>query len=96
MKKIFNPLIILQLLLAFCGIEKVYTQQPVQQWVRLYDDSLHEQDINSGMVIDKNSNVFVTGTTLNGTYFTTIKYSTSGVQQWISSYPGNPGFVSGV
>lgn len=91
----FRTLILLslQLLILNSQFLIVYGQPLVQQeWVRRYDDSLHQQDFTGGIVLDKFSNIYVTGWSrydFNPDVITTIKYSSDGVQQWVATYPVN-------
>ena len=64
-----------------------------EQWVQRYNGPAGN-DIPTSIVVDNSGNIYVTGTSLgNGTSsdYTTIKYNSSGVQQWIQRYngPGN-------
>jgi len=65
--------------------------QPVQQWVQRYNGPGNSFDEAKSIVVDRNGNVYITGeSTGNGTYldYATIKYSTAGVQLWLSRYNG--------
>jgi len=57
------------------------------QWVQRYNGPGIGVDIVSSIVVDDSGNVYVTGGSGNG--YATIKYSSSGVQQWIQRYIGN-------
>jgi uncharacterized protein YuzE len=57
-------------------------------WTQVYDDALSSGNAKA-MVIDGDGNVFVTGRNRGPDYgFATIKYSSDGVQQWVSKYEG--------
>lgn len=71
-----------------------YNASGVQQWVAQYNGPGNSEDFASAMAIDASGNVYVTGTsTGSGTNwdYATIKYDTSGTQQWVARYngPGN-------
>ncbi|RPI19150.1 MAG: T9SS C-terminal target domain-containing protein [Ignavibacteriae bacterium] len=71
-----------------------YNSSGVQQWVQRYNDPYNNLDIPSSIKIDKYDNVYVTGFSDNsprpgsgsGWDYTTIKYNSSGVQQWLQIY----------
>lgn len=68
-----------------------YNSAGVQQWVARYNspDNLH--DFARELALDINGNVYVTGSSEiidTGTDFATIKYNTSGIEQWVSRYNG--------
>ena len=61
------------------------------QWMQKYDGTGHSYDAALDIAVDNSGNVFVAGiSTGNGSYYdiVTIKYSTSGVQQWQQRYNG--------
>jgi hypothetical protein len=71
-----------------------YNSNGVEQWVRRYDGSDHEDDTPSDMTIDQLSNIYVTGNGYEGVSrwdYTTVKYNSDSVQQWVAKYDG-PGF----
>jgi hypothetical protein len=62
--------------------------------VRRYSGSGNGYDDAIDLVLDNQSNVYVTGATLELGHsfdFTTIKYNAAGTQQWLISYNGPPG-----
>ncbi|MGH2575544.1 MAG: SBBP repeat-containing protein, partial [Ignavibacteria bacterium] len=68
--------------------------QPIQEWVVRYNGPGNSYDAGRSIAIDALGNLYVTGASLgSGTNFdyTTIKYSSSGGQQWMIRYnsPGN-------
>jgi uncharacterized delta-60 repeat protein len=66
-----------------------YTPSGTQAWAQVYDGGTGD-DRFSSLALDANENVFVTGRTFNGTNFDylTMKYSSAGVQGWVSKYQG--------
>lgn len=69
-----------------------YNPLGITQWLRIYNGTANGSDNVSDMTKDKNGNIYVTGTSLgNGTSYDylTIKYDTSGNQQWIARYNYN-------
>jgi hypothetical protein len=67
-----------------------YNAQGVQQWVALYDDSVHEEDVPCDLALDQDGNVYVTGFSLMDgadiSIFATVKYNSQGAQQWVALY----------
>lgn len=71
-----------------------YNSSGLQMWSARYNGPGNNEDHANSMVIDASGNVYVTGaSTGNGTSqdYATIKYNSSGVQQWVARYngPGN-------
>lgn len=59
-----------------------YNTNGAQQWVARYDGPAHSGDLSFGIALDRNGNVYVTGTdqkVANNGDFLTIKYSNAGV-----------------
>jgi len=84
-KKLFT---ILYLLSAICYLQS----QPVQQvWTARYNGPDNMNDAVSAMAMDSSGNIIITGTiqtqTQNANYCT-VKYNSSGVQQWVAIYNG--------
>lgn len=68
-----------------------YNTSGVQQWVMIYNGPANGDDYTTNMAIDSTGNVYVTGYSPgigSGIDFATIKYTSSGVQQWVSRYNG--------
>jgi hypothetical protein len=70
-----------------------YNKSGVVQWTKQYDGAGGGHDMATGIHIDGSGNVYVTGTTyVNSTNYNdiiTIKYNSSGTQQWLSTYNGS-------
>lgn len=69
-----------------------YNASGVQQWAAIYNGTANGFDEAYALDIDASGNVYVTGgsdVTSQGSNFVTIKYNSSGVQQWLASYNGS-------
>lgn len=68
-----------------------YNSSGVQQWIQRYNAADNQMDEANAIVLDGAGNVYVTGSSvLNASSydFLTIKYNSSGVQQWLQRYSG--------
>ena len=90
-KGLLAPLFLLGALL-FSGTA---SPQVFRQWARIYDSPIHDWESPGAMVTDDLGNVYVTGGQLKNNYtseanydYLTIKYSTSGIEEWIARYDG--------
>jgi uncharacterized delta-60 repeat protein len=66
-----------------------YNTNGTQQWVARYDGPAHSSDIAYAIALDNSGNVYVAGSDqaiIYNTDFCTIKYNSSGVQQWEARY----------
>ena len=68
--------------------------QVPQEWVARYNGPGNAQDYATSIAVDNEGNVYVTGRSAGIetlTDYATIKYNSSGVEQWVARYngPGN-------
>lgn len=71
-----------------------YNSSGIQQWAQKYNGPGNVYDYSHAIAVDGSGNVYVTGASVgNGTSsdYATIKYNSSGIQQWVQRYngPGN-------
>jgi hypothetical protein len=65
-----------------------YDSAGQQQWERRYNPPGSEPDSAEGITVDNSGNIYVTGWSFGTTNsdFATIKYDTTGQQQWVARY----------
>jgi hypothetical protein len=71
-----------------------YNSAGVQDWIKRYNGTGNGNDYGFSVAVDGSGNVYAAGTRRGiGTFddFVTVKYNTSGAQQWVQTYngPGN-------
>jgi uncharacterized delta-60 repeat protein len=69
-----------------------YTPSGVQAWERRYDGPGHNTDAAHDIALDDQGNIYVTGPSVGDSFrfnSATIKYSPSGVEQWVRRYAGS-------
>ena len=73
-----------------------YNAIGIQEWVSIYAGKVLDQDFNNSIGIDSSNNIYVSGSSVEipGTYggYLTIKYNSSGIQQWVRFYSGTANF----
>ena len=80
--------------LLFIFLSTSVFAQVTQEWVRTYNGPVNQEDVGVSVAVDDYGNVYVTGRSYGvgtGRDYATIKYNSSGVQQWIQRYNG-PGY----
>jgi len=75
-----------------------YSSAGVQQWVQRYHALSTGSSIASSIAVDISGNVYITGESeglITGRDYATIKYNSTGVQQWIKRYNGPSNGIDG-
>jgi len=67
-----------------------YNSAGVEQWAAVYNGAANGDDHPTDLGVDASGNVYVTGSSFSGSNinYVTVKYNSSGVQQWAVSYNG--------
>jgi uncharacterized delta-60 repeat protein len=65
-----------------------YNSSGILEWMVQYSDTSLENPYGfaNALSVDESGNVFVTGGSYDANEYTTIKYNSSGIEQWISRY----------
>jgi uncharacterized delta-60 repeat protein len=69
-----------------------YNSSGIQQWLEIFDGQASSDDYVTSMAVDDSGNAYVTGYSIkNGMNYdyTTIRYNSLGVQQWVQTYNGS-------
>ncbi|MEO0074890.1 MAG: SBBP repeat-containing protein [candidate division WOR-3 bacterium] len=72
------------------------------QWVRRYNGSVNGSDFANGIAVDRDGNVYVSGTSDGGSSdydYLIVKYNAEGIEQWVVRYNGSGNgddFVNGM
>jgi hypothetical protein len=73
----------------------MYDASGTQQWSAVYNGNANNIDIPTAIAVDASGNVYVTGASIGATTLTdykTIKYNSSGTQQWATTYDFASGY----
>ena len=85
-------LILLSLLVSLFLLQgKLSAVEVTQEWVVRYNGPGNYNDNAESMVVDDLGNVYVTGHSDGGSScqdYATTKYSSDGIEQWVSRYDG--------
>jgi len=68
-----------------------YDSSGVEQWVARYNGPDNDYDRSIAIVLDHAGNIFITGTSRGSATdddYVTVKYDSSGVEQWVARYNG--------
>lgn len=68
-----------------------YNSNGIEQWIATYNGPANLGDQALALAIDGNGNVYVTGASEGigtDTDFATVKYNSSGIEQWVARYNG--------
>ena len=68
-----------------------YNSSGIEMWVSIYSGSSFSSNQKNSVIADNSGNVYVTGPSwggITGFDFATIKYNSSGIQEWASRYNG--------
>jgi hypothetical protein len=92
MKKISNKFYFILLFLTILILHPKIYSQPTQEWIATYTNPFNLSVQFDDMAVDTNGNIYLTGGIIrpdsqNGN-FITIKYNSSGIQQWAVEYNG--------
>lgn len=76
-----------------------YNSEGARQWVARFDGAGNGNDGANSVAVDNSGNVYVAGLSFQSTVasvnYATVKYNSSGVQQWAASYNGPVNGIDG-
>src|ERR1700730_2186293 len=84
------PVYIITLILLL--MTAVSNGQVSQQWASRYNGPGNNLDVAYSTAVDASGNVYVTGSSMGsgtGNDYATVKYNSTGVQQWVQRYNGS-------
>ena len=90
--KFYKLLVTIVFLVTFFA--NVSISQVSQEWINTYNSPTNGPDNPVAMTVDNSGNVYVTGvssTSTTGRDIATIKYNSSGVEQWVARYDNGSG-----
>ncbi len=89
-----NTIYLATIIMQFLFIS-ILNAQVTQEWVSRYNGPGNNEDVAFSIVLDGSGNVYVTGLSIGGGSsddfiddYATIKYNSSGVEQWVQRYNG--------
>src|SRR6266540_3922336 len=86
-----NVRVLLRLLTLLTGCFLTLTATAQEVWVARYKGPGNARDTAWAVAVDASGNVYVTGASVGsgtGLDYATIKYNSSGIQQWVARYDG--------
>lgn len=75
-----------------------YNASGSEQWVSRYNGPGNNEDAANSIALDPMGNIYITGYSIGsgtGSDYATVKYNSSGVQQWVQRYDGPSGGADG-
>jgi Beta-propeller repeat len=87
----FNLRVLIGLCVVLVGVFSPFVATAQEAWVAHYNGPGNSNDYALHVVVDASSNIYVTGVSTGsgtGPDYATIKYNSSGQQQWVARYNG--------